>query len=231
MDIATIERAAGEQGLKPRGGFHPDAADRVPALADGTAVGTLILLGNAGSSLWQSFAASPELGDRRPDPLNRWSERVIGLLAADLGAAVHFPFGGPPHLPFVAWAKRAEPVVESPLGMLIHPDYGLWHAYRGALAFAEKIDLPPAERRARPCDSCADKPCLTACPVDAFAARGYNVQACAGHIATAAGGDCMALGCRARRACPVGRDFHYNSDQARFHMTAFLRARQGEAAG
>lgn len=225
MDIATIERAAEEHGLKLRGGFHPEAADRVPTLADGAAVRTLILLGNVGAGLWESFNGSAEFADGRPDPLNRWSERVIGLLAAALGAAVHFPFGGPPHLPFVPWAKRAEPVVESPLGMLIHPDYGLWHAYRGALAFAETVDLPPQGRRAPPCDSCADKPCLTACPVDAFTASGYNVAACGGHIATVAGADCMELGCRARRACPIGREYHYNADQARFHMAAFLRAR------
>ncbi len=229
MDIATIERAAEVHGLKLRGGFHPEAADRVPSLSDGEAVGTLILLGNVGNGLWQSFGASPEFNDRLPDPLNRWSQRIIGLLAADLGAAVHLPFGGPPHLPFVAWAKRAEPVVESPLGMLIHHDYGLWHAYRGALAFAETIDLPPRETRARPCDTCADKPCLTACPVNAFTTTGYNVAACVGHIATAAGGDCMELGCRARRACPIGREYRYNNDQARFHMAAFLKARQGEA--
>lgn len=231
MDIATIERAAGAHGLALRGGFHPDAADRVPAWAEGRATGTLFLLGNVGAGLWQRFGAAPEFTDGRPDPLNRWSERVIGSLAADLGAAAHFPFGGPPHLPFVAWAKRAEPVVESPLGMLIHPDHGLWHAYRGALAFAEVIDLPPREKRARPCDACADKPCLSACPVDAFTQAGYDVAACAGHIATAAGSDCMELGCRARRACPIGREYRYNADQARFHMTAFLRARQGETRG
>ncbi len=225
MDIATIERAAEEQGLKLRGGFHPEAGDRVPTLADGAAARTLVLLGNVGVGLWQSLAASSEFSDGRPDPLNRWSERVIGLLAADLGAGVHFPFGGSSHLPFVAWAKRAEPVRESPLGMLIHPDYGLWHAYRGALAFAEMIDLPPRATRARPCDTCADKPCLTACPVGAFTATGYDVAACGGHIAAVAGSDCMELGCRARRACPIGHEYHYNTDQARFHMAAFLRAR------
>src|SRR4030095_137820 len=46
------------------------------------------------------------------------------------------------------WAMRAEAVAPSPLGILIHPDYGLWHAYRGALAFAERLALPP--RGARP---------------------------------------------------------------------------------
>jgi hypothetical protein len=153
---------------------------------------------------------------------------VIGDLAEAWGARALFPFGGLPHLPFVAWAKRAEPVAESPLGILIHPDYGLWHAYRGALAFAEALALPPRAERPRPCDTCADQPCLSACPVDAFTAEGYDVSACADHLAAPAGADCMAEACRARRACPIGRDTIYVPEQARFHMTHFLEARRRE---
>ena len=203
----------------------------MPDLREGSRPGTLVLLGNVGPSLWQSFSAAPEYSDRGPDPLNRWSERVIGELARSLGAEPLYPFGGPPYLPFVDWAKRAEPVAESPLGMLIHPDHGLWHAYRGALAFAEVIALPPARARPRPCDDCADKPCLRACPVGAFGAEGYDVAACTNHISRPAGRDCLDLGCRARRACPVGRPDRYGPDQARFHMVAFLEARRTGAAG
>ncbi len=36
----------------------------------------------------------------------------------------------------------------------------------------------------------------------------------------------MDLGCRARRACPVGREYFYDPEQAAFHMRAFLDARQ-----
>ncbi len=141
-----------------------------------------------------------------------------------------FPFGGPPHLPFGAWAKRAEPVAESPLGMLIHPDYGLWHAYRGALAFAATLDLPPRAERPRPCDTCAGRPCLSACPVAAFSEAGYDVAACTDHISAPAGADCMEAACRARRACPVGPEYAYEPAQARFHMKHFLEARRREGA-
>src|SRR5262249_42217658 len=72
------------------------------------------------------------------DPLDRWSRRVVGGLAAELGAAALYPFGGPPWLPFQRWAKKAEPLHSSPLSVLIHPDWGLWHSYRGALVFAER---------------------------------------------------------------------------------------------
>ena len=236
MEIATIEAALAREGLIPRGGFQPLAGDGVPPFADGRPARTLVMVGNAGPEMWRAFAASPE-HDAAPDPLDRWSARVIGDLAQAWGARALFPFGGPPYLPFVAWAKRAEPVAESPLGILIHPDYGLWHAYRGALAFAEALALPPRAERPRPCDTCADQPCLTACPVGAFTtagddAGGYDVSACADHLEAPAGADCMAEACRARRACPIGREYRYAPEQAAFHMVHFLeaRAREGTAA-
>ncbi|MBC8241719.1 MAG: hypothetical protein H8E30_14770 [Alphaproteobacteria bacterium] len=114
---------------------------------------------------------------------------------------------------------RAEPVFSSPIGPLIHPDHGLWHAYRGALAFARKLDIPERPDRSNPCDTCADKPCLSTCPVGAFAPGHYDVQGCANHLTTQAGDVCLAQGCLARRACPVGRDNAYSEVQARFHMS------------
>ena len=224
MDLASIEQLAAPHGLHLRGGFHPSANDGVPALADGRTPATVLLVGNIGPSLWPVFSASAEAADGAPDPLNRWTLRVIESIAREVGAVPLFPFGGPPYLPFQRWAVRAEAVAPSPLGILIHPDYGLWHAYRGALAFAERLALPPRVERPRPCDSCPDRPCLSACPVSAFSERGYDVPACIGHIGSPAGDPCMGGGCLARRACPVGPAFGYGAAQARFHMTAFLAA-------
>ncbi|GAB4366812.1 MAG: 4Fe-4S dicluster domain-containing protein [Kiloniellaceae bacterium] len=222
--LAAIETALAESGLVALGAFHPAADDAVPALADGRPCGTLVLAGNVGGSLWPAFSAAPEARDGGPDALDRWSARVLGGLAAAFGGAALFPFGGPPYLPFQRWARRGAPLTQSPLGMLIHPDYGLWHAYRGALALPAVLPLDAVAARPDPCAACADKPCLTACPVGAFTAAGYDVTACAGHVAAPAGADCLDLGCRARRACPVGRQYHYPAAQARFHMAAFIAA-------
>ena len=227
-DISHLEARLGADGLRLRGGFHPEGADRVPPMPSGGEVATLFLIGAVGPSLWPSFTASPEAasGDA---PLDRWSRHVIDSIAAELGGVALYPFGGLPYLPFVAWAKRAEPVAESPIGMLIHPDHGLWHAYRGALGFAERLPLPPQQHRPRPCDACVDRPCLSACPVGAFDGQRYAVDRCLDHLATEAGADCMEEGCRARRACPVGVAERYAPAQAAFHMRAFFsnaRARQ-----
>ena len=163
--------------------------------------------------------------DGPPNPLDRWSRRIIGGLALELGAVALYPFEGPPWLPFQRWAARAEPVHRSALGMLIHPDWGLWHSYRGALAFAERLALPQRVDRPDPCDACAAKPCLSACPVGAFSLERYDVAACADHLRSTAGRDCMELGCRARDACPVGAYHRLKQDQAGFHMRAFLASR------
>ena len=127
-----------------------------------------------------------------------------------------FPFGGTPWAPFTAWARRSGEAWESPVGLLVHARLGLFVSYRGALAFRERLDLPPA--RSRPCDACA-APCLSACPVEALAGRGYDVAACHGFLDTRPGGDCLDRGCAVRRACPVGADLRPEAQSA-FHMRA-----------
>ena len=224
VDYAAIAGAITRSGLTPRGGFHPGADDGVPALPGGNPTATLILAGNVGPAMWRVFIEQRRADDE-PHGLDRWTRRILEPLAESLGGHALFPFGGPPHEPFQRWAMRAEPVHPSPIGPLIHADHGLWHAYRGALAFPERIELPPRDRRPSPCETCADKPCLSTCPVGALTPGGYDVAACAGHIASPAGADCMAMSCRARRACPIGRDQTYGPEQSRFHMDAFLRAR------
>jgi hypothetical protein len=221
MDIGAIRARIAASGLAWRGAFHPEAEDLAPA-----GIETVVLVGFTGNREWPAFANSPEASDGLPDPLDRWSRRVIGGLANKLGAMALFPFGGPPFLPFQRWAQKAEPVASSPLGILIHPDWGLWHAYRGALAFQERLELPPLDLRASPCEGCVEKPCLSACPVDAFSPAGYDVPACVAHISGPAGGDCRSFGCRARRACPVGVEHQYGAGQTSFHLKAFLTAQR-----
>jgi hypothetical protein len=230
LTLAALEKVLAARGLTPRGAFHPTAIDEVPALADGSAAATLVLAGNAGPAMWDAFARArgddPRLaGDHA---LDEFSRIVLGEIAGEFGALALLPNDGPPYYPFQRWAMRAEPLFASPLGILIHPEYGLWHGYRGALAFAEALDLPPPDARPSPCATCEDRPCLSTCPVGAFKESGtgsdYDVQACIAHIEAAEGADCREEGCRARRACPVGRDFIYAPAQAAFHTAAFVKA-------
>ena len=220
--LTPIEQAIARAGMATRGALRLDASDLVGELAP---FSTLFLIGMVGSAQWPAFVDSPEAADGAAHPLDRWSRRVIGALARDLGARALHPFEGPPYWPFQAWARRAEPVWPSPVGMLLHRDYGLWHSYRGALAFRERIVISPLEPSRSPCESCAEKPCLHSCPVGAFTPDGYDVVGCAGHVRGDAGVDCLDGGCKARRACPVGGEHAHGEAQTRFHMRAFLAAR------
>ncbi|MHA1536604.1 MAG: hypothetical protein ACTSUD_03540 [Alphaproteobacteria bacterium] len=219
--LEEIERALAGVGLVSRGAFHPEPGDNVPVLASGAPARTLVLAGNEGPSMWQAFSKAERASEHA---LDAWSREILEPIAARFAGAAIFPGGGPPYLPFIAWAQRAGPVSSSALGLLIHPDFGLWHAYRGALALPRRLDLPAPDTRANPCDACADKPCLTACPVGAFKPSGYDVPACIAYLESPPGADCASHGCAARRACPVGQEHVYAPAQAAFHMEAFVKA-------
>jgi ferredoxin len=205
-----------------RGALRLAEAERTAGLENVT---TIVLIGVAGQQGWSAFVRSPERRDSAQHPLDRWSRRMIDALAVACGGRALYPFGGPPYWPFQQWAMRAEPVHPSPLGMLIHPEYGLWHSYRGALAFEEAFAIPPLAPGPSPCESCMTQPCLSACPVGAFSDNGYDVAGCAAHLRSERGQACVEGGCLARSACPVGAEYAQAEEQARFHLKAFLAAR------
>ncbi len=179
----------------------------------------VILIGNAGPAMFSRFERE------RETTMDAWTRKIVEPLARELGAKAVFPFDTPP-LPFLSWARRGGAGHVSPLGLNIHPIYGLWHAYRAALLFPVAFDLPQMSAGPHPCETCLEKPCLGACPVSAFDGKSYDVAACGTFLKSDTGHDCMEAGCLARRACPVGKEFQYSRPQAQFHMQAFLAARQ-----
>lgn len=224
-------------GLQWRGAWQPTALDALPPLPNQQPVALVGMVGIVGSTFWPHFRATPFFRDGLPDPLDRWSRSVATTLAQQYGGYALFPFEGPPFHPFQRWADRAEPTQTSPVMLRIHPEFGLWHAYRFALALpalavgkaAMPLSAPPhAPQNAASsiCATCSAQPCLHACPVAAFDGENYLHQRCATHLQTARGQACMQSGCLARRACPVGQAFQYQPEHAAFHMQAFLQAQE-----
>ncbi|MTJ80333.1 MAG: hypothetical protein F8N37_04855 [Telmatospirillum sp.] len=214
--VAALER----EGLRLCGGFTPDDADDVPIVARGRRARSLLLVGNAGPAMWRRFQAAMPAG---PDPLDHWTRAVVTEIARRYDATPVFVFDTPPR-PFQRWAVKAGGCHFSPLGLLIHPRFGLWHALRAALLFDRDLGVRPSPTSPSPCEDCRDKPCLATCPAHAFRVGGYDVPACVRHLETTGGEDCMSGGCRARRACPVGAEHLYGPAQAAFHMQAFRTA-------
>jgi hypothetical protein len=220
--IEEIRAALSAHGIFLRGLVHFE--DDGPEIADGNRAKTVVLLGNVGGSMWPAFSvwrSGP--GEGVDNPLDMWSAKLIRPLADRLGGQAYFP-SERPWQPFQQWAARAEGLKTSPLGVLIHPDYGLWHGYRGAIGFVETIGKPTVPFARHPCDHCPDRPCLATCPVDAVRAAAFDVQVCRSHIRSAQGmAGCMTVGCIARNACPVGASYRYPPEQLQFHMAALSR--------
>ncbi|SHI57777.1 ferredoxin [Wenxinia saemankumensis] len=177
----------------------------------------ILLLGPDEPRFWEIFAASAEYRDGAPDPLDRWSARVVGALAAAVGGTALFPLDGPPYAPIFGWAFATGRAWSSPVAMMVHGERGLWVSVRGALALPYPVDLPPP--LPRPCTTCA-APCRAACPIDAFGPDGLDTARCHGYLDTEAGRDCLDRGCAVRRACPVGQDLRPPAQSA-FHMRAY----------
>ena len=204
-----ITDAASGRHLSVLGALHP---------TDMPDVQTLVMLGPQEPGFWAMFRNTAEFRDGAADPMDRWSARVIGALAKELSAAPLFPFGGPPFQPFIRWATETGRAWPSPVGLLVHDTAGLMISYRGALGFAEKLEVP--RRPERPCETCADQPCLSSCPIGVLSTEGYDVAACKTHLHSDAGAVCM-QGCLVRRACPVSKDYGRLPEHSHFHMKAF----------
>jgi len=205
-------RLAGER-LELLGGFM--VAEGEAGFPAGTR--SLLMLGPKEPGFWPHLTTQPEW-DGQPDPVDRWSRRVIGQLACDLGAKALFPFGGPPYHPFYAWALRTGRVWDSPVRLLVQAEQGLLVSFRGALALKEAVEVsPPAPR---PCDTCA-APCKTACPTGALTDAGYDLPRCHTFLDQPGGKDCMTRGCLVRRACPVSQAYARLPEQSAYHMGQF----------
>lgn len=212
MTFADMEAAARPHHLALLGACHAAPEDGLGE------EGTIVLLGPAEPGFWDHVTAQPEFADGRPDPIDRWSARVIGGIAGACGARAIFPFGDPPR-PFIDWAVRSGRAWSSPVGLLVHDRAGLMVSFRGAVLLADRLDLPlPGSS---PCDACADRPCLSACPVGALTGDGYRLESCHGYLDTPAGSDCMSSGCEVRRACPVSQSHGRQPEQSAYHMRHF----------
>lgn len=179
---------------------------------------TMVLIGPDEPQFWGHFSTSPEYEDGTPDPLDRWSKRVLDDVSDQFDAEALYPFGGPPFHPFYTWALETGRFWASPIQFLVHDTVGLFVSFRGAILLPQPFGAD--QPRTSPCQSCDAKPCMTACPVHAFA-DGYDVDACKGHLTSLAGAPCMSNGCAARRACPIGQG-NRPPAQAAFHMESFL---------
>lgn len=207
-------------GLKIRGVQIFDA----PLLIDGIKAKFVVLIGHTGSEHWDCFEDwwSKTQNSEIEHPLDEWSKSIIRPLAHKFQGVAVFP-SDEPYYPFQNWALAAGNLSKSKINILINEEYGTWHGYRGAIAFEFAAEITAFDEIAIDiCASCIDKPCLSACPVNAFSSERFLYSECQDYLKSEPGAqNCMANGCASRNACPYGERYKYKSPHMKFHMRAF----------
>jgi hypothetical protein len=215
--LLPVDEASFDAACAPIAG-----APRLAALLEGARAA--LIVGSGGPSFFDGFeAAAVEASDGAPNPLDRYTRRVVEATAMatlpPLGVrqAVYFPFAGAaPLIPFQRLGRAAGVGPPGPLGLQIHPVYGPWWAYRALIVIDRGLSTGPSLG-----DVCAGcpAPCVAACPGGAVSLAGFSIPACHAHRLRAV--PCR-LSCAARIGCVRGPEHRYRDEALAFHMAASM---------
>lgn len=191
---------------------------------------SIVVIGNGGADFWRAFrahaAAHPGWLQRR-DPLDDFTRLIIEqeIVSPIQGRARRciavYPFGDGPTLNFMQLAMLAGLAGPSIIGVVVHPRFGPWIAFRGALLVDCEIDHPGDAMGFDPCPTCSSRSCISACPAAAVSfPAGWDIPKCLAHRVEAHP-DC-AERCHARVACVLSPEWRYPNDELAYHQARAL---------
>ena len=236
--LDTIRSAAAPSGLNLIAATPADRYDaavkaeyRAATLAPTTK--SIIVIGNGGGAFWQAFRRHAEQNPgwtERDNPLDEFTRVVVerdiaaALAQSRIPHTVIYPFiSGGPTLSFMEAGRAAGLSGPSILGVMVHPIYGPWIAFRAAILVEEPIDAPGEADGFDPCPSCTARTCIAACPANALSfANGWDIPKCLTHRVEVEA-DCAAR-CHARAGCVLGPEHRYPDDELAYHQMRSLRA-------
>ncbi|QID16918.1 hypothetical protein G3580_04250 [Nitrogeniibacter mangrovi] len=193
---------------------------RLPRRDDGAAHAQLILIGNAGPTLWRAVQAARPASEHPIDDFSRAA--VARWLAAQAGGASrHWLYPGDSPVGLQSLGALFGWHHPSPFMVGIQPDWGTWFAYRVAVLADTALPPTPPRQPRSPCADCSAQPCRSACPAGAMAGETFSLPACVDWRLRA--GSSCAETCLARLACPVGTAHRYDEGQIRHGYTQSLR--------
>ena len=237
--LETVRAAAAPWGLNlvaaiPVARYDADAqaATRRAAEADRDAR-SIIVVANGGGDFWRAFSAYAAAHPGWREQANPLDDFTRVVVAETLAPAVQaqgvrctpvYPFiSAGPTLNFMALGKLAGLAGPSLVGVVVHPVYGPWIAFRAALLVDVAIDAPGAALGFDPCPGCTVRSCVAACPAGAVSgATGWDIPRCLTHRVEREA-DCTPR-CHARAACVLGPEHRYPDDELAYHQGRALGA-------
>lgn len=220
MDIAEGKKMLSAQGLDMLAVL---SVDMLPA-AFNTAVqqinlrlqdySSLVLIGHSGNLMWQRLKDQASKGN---NPVDEFSLFHAGLFVEryldGCRHAVLYP--GEVPIPLQQLGALAGWHHRSPLGLGINRIYGPWFGYRVVLLVRADLPLLVDPPGVSPCEACAEKPCINACPAHALSDfESPNISVCVDYRMQDKS-PCERQ-CFARLACPVGAEFRYSKEQLHY---------------
>lgn len=236
--VDTIRSAAAPSGLNlvaatPASRYDAAVKSEYRAAVISPGTKAIVVIGNGGGAFWKKFKHHADKNPRwmaRDNLLDDFTRLVIerDVISALAGSGnphtVIYPFmNSGPTLNFMEAGKAAGLSGPSILGVMVHPVYGPWIAFRAAILLNESIDEPGAAYRFDPCPSCTARTCISACPAEAVSiAKGWDIPKCLTHRVEVEL-DC-APRCHARAGCVLGPEHRYPADELAYHQMRSLRA-------
>jgi epoxyqueuosine reductase len=184
-----------------------------------TASTRIVLIGHGGKSLWGRL----QINAATPDPIDQYSQAAAIAFAKETLGENEYRLIYPSDEPIALQqlGTMAGWHTPSPLGLGIHPHWGLWYAYRAALLTNATLPVMVEPTPKRPCDRCLEKPCLSSCPAGALSeARQISMDQCAAYRLS----DTTSCGdrCLARMSCAVSNEHRYTLEQIQYHYRLSL---------
>lgn len=183
--------------------------------------GTVLVVGSGGTHFWDQFVEHlrlhPHHLTEQPHPLDHFLELSLHLHQPVIQAGgdtrvIPITHNTPIFLDVRKLALASGQGTLSPVGLLLHPEFGLWWALR-VVIFTE-VEVPPSlPLPSSPCVPCP-APCISACPAGAVQSSGFVFDRC--QLQHQQSQTCTYT-CHARNACIVAPQHTYRELQSLYH--------------
>lgn len=115
----------------------------------------LCLVGHGGRKFWEKLP-HPLKGDH---PIDEFSIKIVNEIFPD--ALILFPdWNSKTPIPLQKFGRAMNISRQSQLGIDIHPEFGLWFAFRCLFMTSQKVQQINLQNVLSPCETCFEKPCL-----------------------------------------------------------------------
>ena len=212
--------------------YDAEAAPAMRASSIDPACRSIIVAANGGGGFWREFKRHAERNPgwmERENPLDDFTRTAVEsriapvIREAGFRCIPAFPFMGGASLNFMLLGRLAGIAGPSIIGVLVHPSFGPWIAFRAALLVDAEVDEPGGAAGFNPCPSCATRSCIAACPAAAVSfPAGWDIPRCLIHRIERQE-QCESR-CHARVDCVIGREHRYPEDELAYHQERALRA-------